>query len=257
MSTSCHAWWRPALGGTSATVRPRRMTPSVALACTLLVMGAVNVWVHVGPRRTHLVIGPVAAVALLLVARRSGLSWAELGLGRDALVTGARYAAVAAGLVAVVYGAALAIPATRGAFRDTRYEMRARSAVYTALVVIPLATVIFEEVAFRGVLWGLLAHDHGVVWATCVSSVLFGLWHVLPAVDLAGTNVALRAGTGSRRRRARLTVLGTVAFTTLAGVVFAQLRRGSGSLLAPFGLHWATNGLGVLAAAVVWAISRE
>ena len=62
---------------------------------------------------------------------------------------------------------------------------------------------------------------------------------------------------GSRRRRARLTVLGTVAFTTFAGVVFAELRRGSGSLLAPFGLHWATNGLGVLAAAVVWAISRE
>jgi hypothetical protein len=41
------------------------------------------------------------------------LSWAELGLGRDALVTGARYAPAAAGLVAVVYGATLAIPATR------------------------------------------------------------------------------------------------------------------------------------------------
>jgi membrane protease YdiL (CAAX protease family) len=44
-----------------------------------------------------------------------------------------------------------------------------------------------------------------------------------------------------------------VAFTGLAGVVFCELRRRSGSLLAPAGLHWATNGLGVLAAAAVWA----
>ena len=52
------------------------------------------------------------------------------------------------------------------------------------------------------------------------------------------------------------TVLGTVAFTTVAGVVFSGLRDLSGSLLAPAGLHWATNALGVLASARVWAVSR-
>ena len=52
-------------------------------------------------------------------------------------------------------------------------------------------------------------------------------------------------------------VAGTVAFTILAGIVFAELRRRSGSLLAPAGLHWATNGLGVLASARIWAISRR
>jgi membrane protease YdiL (CAAX protease family) len=52
-----------------------------------------------------------------------------------------------------------------------------------------------------------------------------------------------------------ITVLVTVGFTTIAGVVFAELRRRSGSLVAPIGLHWATNGLGVLAAARVWAIT--
>ncbi len=50
-----------------------------------------------------------------------------------------------------------------------------------------------------------------------------------------------------------ISVLGTVAFTGLAGVVFCELRRRSGSLLASAGLHWAVNGLGVLAAAAVWA----
>jgi len=49
-----------------------------------------------------------------------------------------------------------------------------------------------------------------------------------------------------------VSVLGTVLFTGLAGVVFCELRRRSGSLLAPAGLHWATNGLGVLAATAIW-----
>lgn len=233
------------------------MTTGAAVAVTLLVLVAGNVWVHLGPRGAHLVTGPLAALVLLLVARSAGLSWAELGLGRAALATGAWYGAVAAVLVAAGYGLAVALPATRGAFRDTRYQVGAGSAVRIAIVTIPLGTVVFEEVAFRGVLWGLVAQDRGAAWATAVSSILFGLWHVLPALDLARTNTALHAGSGDSRRRLLLTVLGTVAFTTVAGVLFAELRRRSGSLLAPVGLHWATNGLGVLAAARVWAISRK
>lgn len=233
------------------------MTTSAALAVALLVMAAVNVWVHLGPRSAHLVTGPLAAIVLVLVARSAGLSWAELGLGRAALSRGAWFAAVAAGLVAVGYGVAVTIPATRAAFRDTRYQVRAASALYLAFVAVPLGTVVFEEVAFRGVLWGLIAYDHGPVWATSVSSVLFGLWHVLPALDPARTNSALQTGARSGKRRVLLTVLGTVAFTTVAGILFGELRRASGSLLAPIGLHWAANGLGVLAAARVWAISRS
>ena len=44
----------------------------------------------------------------------------------------------------------------------------------------PLGTVLLEEVAFRGVLWGLLAHMDGPRVATLVSHSLFGLWHILP-----------------------------------------------------------------------------
>jgi membrane protease YdiL (CAAX protease family) len=233
------------------------VTTGAALALTLLMMAAVNVWVHLGPRGAHVVTGPLAAIVLLLVARSAGLSWAQLGLGRAALLVGAGYGSVAAALVAAGYGLAVAVPATRGAFRDTRYQVGAGSAVRTAFLTIPLSTVVFEETAFRGVLWGLVDQDHGAAWATGASSVLFGLWHILPALDLARTNTALQAGRPVGRRRLLVTVLGTVAFTTVAGVVFAELRRRSGSLLAPVGLHWATNGLGVLAAARVWAISRK
>ena len=47
-------------------------------------------------------------------------------------------------------------------------------------------------------------------------------------------------------------MLTTVAFTALSGVVFCELRRRSGSLLAPASLHWAANGLSLLASAAVW-----
>jgi uncharacterized protein len=40
-------------------------------------------------------------------------------------------------------------------------------------------------------------------------------------------------------------------FTAAAGVLLCELRRRSGSLLAPAGLHWAVNGLGVLVSAGV------
>jgi len=40
-----------------------------------------------------------------------------------------------------------------------------------------------------------------------------------------------------------------------AGFVFTWLRRRSGSLIAPIALHWSLNGLGALAAALVWHLS--
>lgn len=232
------------------------MTATAALAVTVAVMIGVNLWVHRRPGGAHVVTGPLAAAVLLLAARSSGLSWAELSLGRGSLASGAWYAAAAAGLVSVGYTVAVAIPLTRRAFRDTRYRIPARSAVRKAFVTVPLATVVFEEVAFRGVLWGLVARDHGTLWATTASSVLFGLWHVAPALDLARTNTALPESRHGERRKVLLTVLTTVACTAVAGVLFCELRLASGSLLAPAGLHWATNGLGILASARAWAISR-
>src|SRR6478672_4283768 len=64
-------------------------------------------------------------------------------------------------------------------------------ALVQALVVIPLGTVIPEEFAFRGVLWGLLHRRSGRWTATLVSSALFGLWHVAPALGGGSANQAV------------------------------------------------------------------
>lgn len=224
----------------------------VAIAAVLAVLALVNVTDN---RVAHasLVLGPVAAAGLLALGRWSGLSWQELGLGRGTWRRGLAWAGGVIGAVAVVFTVGAALPLTRSVFRDTRYHLSAGHALLTAFVLIPLGTVLFEEVAFRGVLWGLLRRERGTATATIVSSVLFGLWHVLPSLGLAGSDEAIGSTVGTGTSGQAISVAGTVLFTGLAGVVFCELRRRSGSLLAPAGLHWAVNGLAVLAAAAVWA----
>ena len=78
------------------------------------------------------------------------------------------------------------------------------------------------------------------------SSLLFGLWHILPSLDLHLRNERL-GQVGGGGHRARITaIVGSVVATGIGGVVFCLLRIGSGSLFAPMGLHWATNGWGYL-----------
>lgn len=234
------------------------MTVSGVLVVLLVivVLVATNVWVHVGPRRAQVVTQPAAALVLLALGRAAGLSWAELGLAVPAARVGVVVGLAGAVLVAAGFGLALVVPAARRAFLDTRYDVALPSALRTALVEIPLATVVLEETAFRGVLWGLVDADAGPVAATAASSVLFGLWHVLPALDLVRTSTALARDAPSAGRTATV-VATTVVGTALAGVVLAELRQWTGSLLAPVAVHWAANGIGVLASAWTWRRRRQ
>jgi membrane protease YdiL (CAAX protease family) len=228
------------------------ISPRIAVAITVVLLVIVNV-VDVRVAHASLVVGPVCAAVLLGLARLAGLSWQELGLGPGTWRRGMKWAGAIIGIAAVVLAAGAALPATRDAFRDSRYHLDLGQALLTAFVLIPIGTVLLEEVAFRGVLWGLLRRIGGTAVATGVSSALFGLWHILPSLGLATDNEAIGSAVGQGRSAQVIAVLGTVAFTGASGVVFCELRRRSGSLLAPAGLHWAVNGLSVLASAAVWA----
>lgn len=198
-----------------------------------------------------------AALALLLFARRSGLTWEQLGLGRDQLRCGGVWAFAAVLLVAGAYVAGVLVPRTRTAFLDSRYQQEVPQALRTALVVIPVGTVLLEEVAFRSVLWGMLQRHGTVPGVLAVSSSLFGLWHVLPSLDLGSANQALSGPQDTGPARTALVALGTVAFTAVGGLVAGELRRRSGSVLASAGMHWATNGLGVLFGLAAWRLERR
>jgi membrane protease YdiL (CAAX protease family) len=85
------------------------------------------------------------------------------------------------------------------------------------------------------------------------SALLFGLWHVLPALEMHDAH-SLTSQLGSGWRAKVGTVLGTILATGSAGVLFAMLVVWSGSVLAPMGLHWAMNSTGSIAA---WLVSRR
>jgi uncharacterized protein len=229
-----------------------------AVASSLIVVAclvALNVTDHLVPSGS-LWLGPIAAAALVLFARRSGLSWAQLGLGRDRVRSGALWAVAAIAIVTVVYAVGVLLPSTRSAFLDTRYHLGLSGALVSAFVIIPLGTILLEEVAFRSVLWAMLAR-HATTWRVLLtSSVLFGLWHVLPSMHLGSANRAVGTAVhGTGASATALVVAGTLLFTALGGVVAGELRRRSGSVLASAGMHWATNSLGVLFGLLAWHLS--
>ena len=194
----------------------------------------------------------IAALLLVIAHRLGGRSWADLGLSRAALPSGARWGLGAAGIVLAVYVVGALIPTTRQFFEDSRVDSSLVGALVQALVWVPLGTVILEEVAFRGVLPALLSPRLGRRRADVVAAVLFGFWHVLPAWRINTANPVFREilpGTPGQITAITVGVVGTA----LAGLFLSWLRDRSGSLLAPILLHTATNGLGYL---VGWVVRR-
>jgi membrane protease YdiL (CAAX protease family) len=187
------------------------------------------------------------AVVLIVLAHRDGLSWTDLGLGAGSLRVGAVWALALTGIVLAGYLLVFAIPATRIVLVDDRATgLSGAGVVWQAMVRVPLGTVLLEEVAFRGVLWAMIARRRSAWWATGASSALFGLWHILPTLDTAEGNAAALAVFGSGPLGQSLAVSAAVVGTAVAGTIFCELRRRSGSLLTPAALHWALNGCGYL-----------
>jgi uncharacterized protein len=206
------------------------------LAATVAALAARNVSVPLLPAGSYIPVNLAMGAGLVAVARWAGATWDELGLARDRLRSGLRWGAVVGGAAAAVMAAGAALPLTRTFFEDERVDLDGGGAelAYQTLVRIPLGTVVFEEVAFRGVLLALLCRRMGTRSAVLVNSGLFGLWHIVPTVGAASTN-----GIGGLAQAG--TVAGAVVVTTAGGVVFCWLRLRSGHLAAPVLLHLAFN----------------
>jgi uncharacterized protein len=226
---------------------PQRLRAvGVALALALL---AWSVVANLGlGDRAYLARNLVLTAGLLLLARSLRLTWAELGLAPADLGAGVRWGAAAAVVVAVAVGIGILladqVPLITSLLGDERAALPPDELVYQTSLRIPVGTALFEELAFRGVLLAVLVRVSGPWRATLLSSVVFGLWHVAPTIVALEVNDVVPtepAGVGA--------IIAAVAVTAVAGVVFSLLRWRSRSLLAPILAHWATNALGLLAAA--------
>ncbi len=235
----------------------RRTRPAdvafAAAACVVLAGYNNLVGLHPWHRRWYPVVNGCAAAAALGVAAAGGLTADDLGLGRDRLGGGLRCGSAAAAPVPAAFGVAALIPATRPLLDDQRIAgLDRRQLAYQVLLRIPVGTVAWEEIAFRGVLHAALRRVLAEPAATAAGCAVFGLWHIRPTAEALAVN-RLAASRG-----ARITAVTAVAAGTAgAGALLSLLRERSGSLAAPVLLHLAANCAGPLASALAHRLSGQ
>lgn len=212
---------------------------------------AINVTAHFSQLAAVAAVVPIGVAILLVLARANGMSWHDLGLARGTHGKGLAYGLGAGAIVVLGVALAMALPFSREFFFNESYASL-RTALIAALVIIPLQTVLPEELAFRGVLHGSLARMGSTKMVFFGSSLLFGLWHVASSLNLNATNAGLAAFLGSGTAAQWAGVGLAVVATAGAGAGLTWLRHHTGSVIAPIGLHWALNATGALAAAAAW-----
>jgi membrane protease YdiL (CAAX protease family) len=213
------------------------------------ILAAYNNVIHRHPwhHRRYVALNACTTGAALSAAAASGLTPADLGVGRGRWPPGR----LGAGLAAAVAGGWLlvaGVPVTRPVLADKRIaSLDGRAIAYQAVVRIPVGTVLWEEVAFRGVLQAALRRILPSGAAIAVTSGVFGIWHIRPTIQALRVN-----GLAGSRGQATARALAGVAVTTAGGAVLSWLRERSGSLAAPVLVHLATNCGGPVAA---WAVA--
>ena len=232
------------------TVCAGPLSTKAAVVLTLLLGVVVNIVRSVwSPDALDPLLTIALGVAVAVIALRAAMTVDELGLARASMRSGLRWSLGV--IVVVVVGLAIAalVPATRSFLEDDRTQISFGSMLWQALVVIPIATVVVEELVFRGVLLGLFQRLFSPRRALVVCAVVFGLWHLLPvwrgggAGDLSGDGDIGRLGA----------VAGTFVATFVAGLGFGWLRQRASSLIAPICAHVATNSATLAAA---WFVAR-
>jgi membrane protease YdiL (CAAX protease family) len=220
------------------------------------VLGLHNVVVHrLLPAPVDAAVNLASAAGLTAFAARAGCSRGDLGIDVADASSGLRVGLGAAGVATGMVAVAAVLPASRRFFADRRVTDVGRGeAAYHLAVRIPLATALAEELLFRGALLALFRQRRSETTAVLWTSALFGAWHVLPTIDDYQGNPASELIADPRKGR-RLAVLATALSTAGAGVIFAQLRLRSHSVLAPVLAHAALNVSAYLAARR--AVDRE
>lgn len=79
------------------------------------------------------------------------------------------------------------------------------------------------------------------MWAALGGAKLFGLWHILPAIDRLPSNPGFAEAHKSGALGRIGVIAAAVGSTAFAGLAFSFLRERTGSILAPIVVHAAVN----------------
>ncbi len=223
----------------SAVVETERRRWAAAVAGLLALLALANVMSNrLLPGWAYVPWNLAVAVTAVLIGGRV-VRHHEMGFTRWR--RGFAWGAALTVITTAVLLAAVTMPAFHDLYRDRRVAGDVWTWLYQALIRIPLGTAVLEETAFRGVLPAVLARRFGLLRAAALASLLFGLWHVLPALGLNKVNPTLTKLFGSGAGGLIAAVLFAVAGTLLAGLWLCWLRYRSGSILTTILAHVATN----------------
>jgi membrane protease YdiL (CAAX protease family) len=214
---------------------------------------ALNGVVHaILPARFHVAANLAMAVVVSGLASATGASLKNQGLDPDDMRRGAAYGVVAALPISAAIATGALINGLRPLYRDRQIERAsARRAAYEVLLRIPIGTALSEEIIFRGALFGAISRNRNPTATAAVTAVLFGLWHVLPALGSVRGNAGR---SGWPRAHGPAWIALSVGLTSIAGLALAFLRHASGSVVSPWLAHSAANSTGYL---VAWLTRRR
>lgn len=197
----------------------------------------------------------VAALLLLIAVRWDGRTVDDIGLEPRKVQSGLRWGGGASALLLSIYLIGLAIPFTNQLFQDSRANISLGELAWETLIMVPLGTVLMEEVAFRGVLPAMFRkrlskYANGALRADLLAALLFGFWHVLPSWNVNEVNPVFRDLLPGPLGQAAAITAGVIG-TGVAGMGLSWLRNRSESLMAPVLMHCSSNSLGYLLAWIV------
>ena len=110
-----------------------------------------------------------SSVVLVAIGLLDGNSWTDMGLSWRYALRGLIWGGITIGLVTLAYAIASSFKKTREAFHDERYaQMSGGRLMFQTLVEVPFGTVLMEEIAFRAVLFSMLARRYGVIWGLVI-----------------------------------------------------------------------------------------
>jgi membrane protease YdiL (CAAX protease family) len=187
----------------------------------------------------------LAVAALLLwLAARGGAGADDLGLLRRRMARGLKVGTAVVAVIVIFLVVAATLPGTDDIFDDQRVAgMSVSSVIYHAVLRIPLGTALFEEVAFRGVLYGLGKRLWSPPQAARLSAALFGLWHIAPVTTVVDANAAVAGNVAPG-----LAMIGLVLSAAVVGLFLTWVRQRADSLVAPVVVHAVVNSVALLIA---------
>ncbi|MCC7077722.1 MAG: CPBP family intramembrane metalloprotease [Acidimicrobiia bacterium] len=224
-----------------------------AVIAVLVIYNVVgNLWL---PGWAYVPVNLAVTASIYGLGLLGGATHRTIGFSRSSVPRGLLWGTTIMVTIGAVIALGVLIPFTRSFFEDDRAAVSLWGMLYNALIRVPFGTVALEEISFRGVLLALLfqrtGYDRAGRWKAALwSSVLFGLWHIIPGWEALGSNAAVGAVADTLWEEIAA-VGGAVVSTFIAGMVFCWLRLRPDSLIPPIMTHVATNSLSYVGAWVV------